>query len=579
MNTHVMFAPFVVFVLCSAASAQEKAPPEKATAVTAVTVYEDRALVSRQADLDAPAGASVVRLAGFPPALSEASLRATVEGDGLKVISVTSRTEQRLEAVSDAVRKAEKELDDLERQRLRLAAQRAAVDQEEAQLNAFQALARQAIAERATMGEADVASYRKAAALFPARQQKLAEERRQIDKDLEALQPKLNDGRANLEKISSRGMKTVRNVEVALEAARAGKAKVTVSYIVHDCGWSPRYEARLAGGLPALSLAGKPTNSPAGKLAFAYQGEVRQKTGEDWKGVRMALSTARPALGAARPDLPRLRMQTAKAEKPKREVASRSEALTVAEDSIAAGRVEAIETGGGETVAARPEDTGISVLFQVPGVADVPSDGRAHKVPVTSYTDEKPELAFETVPKLVPYVYLRCDTSNQTAFPMLAGPVDVWRESGFIGTSSLKFTPPKGKLALSLGIDENLKVRRVTEEDSSREAGLIGGKRVRRFCYRIEVANYHDAAKTVRVRENYPVSDVEEVRVALTSRTTTPKENDAKQGLLMWDIPLAPGETKALFTEYEVTMPKDFAWTEQPAPYDSPLLEMRALTK
>jgi uncharacterized protein (TIGR02231 family) len=535
---------------CCLARAEETAPvpppapAEEPTAISAVTVYEGRALVSRLAEADLPEGASIVRLSGFPPALSEVSLRAAVEGEGVKVVSVTSRTRQRSEAVSETVRAAEKELDDLSRQRGRLAAQRAVADQEAAQLGAFQALAGQAIAEGVTMGGKETDVYHKITELFTARREKLDEERRQIDKDLDALQPKLNDARANLEKISSRGMKTLRSVEVALEAARAGKAKIAVSYIIRDSGWSPRYEARLTGG----------------KLAVAYQGDVHQKTGEDWKGVHMALSTARPALGAARPELPYLMMATVKTEK-RRGAASNLEAI----DKLISG-------GGGapalpaptttETVAAAAEDTGLSVLFQVPGVADVPSDNRAHKVPVTNFVDEQPALAYETVPKLAPCVYLRCDTANRTVFPMLAGPVDLWRESGFIGTSTLKFAAPQGKLALSLGIDENLKVRRVTEDNSTREAGLLSGERVRLRRYKIEVSNYRADAQTVRVRENYPVSDVDEVKVALTERTTPPKENDEKLGLLTWELPLKPGETKSLWVEYEVRMPKDFAWNE-----------------
>jgi len=31
---------------------------------------------------------------------------------------------------------------------------------------------------------------------------------------------------------------------------------------------------------------------------------------------------------------------------------------------------------------------------------------------------------------------------------------------------------------------------------------------------------------------------------------------------LMWELPLSPGETKTLYVEYEVRMPKDFMWNE-----------------
>jgi uncharacterized protein (TIGR02231 family) len=540
--------------------APEKKDPAQPTRLCAVTVYEDRALVSRQADAALPAGPSTLKLTGFPAGLDEASLRATVDGAGVKVISVTSRTEQRAEAASEAVRKAEAELDALDRQRLRLTSQRDAATREEALLGSFEALARQAIAERATLGEADVESFRKAAALFPERRAKLAAERRGLDKDLEALAPKLADAKANFDKISSAGAKTLRTVEVSLDAVQPAKARVTIAYIVHNCGWSPKYEARLAGG----------------RLTLAYQGEVRQKTGEDWTAVRMALSTARPALGAARPDLPALRMETVKVETPRPMVKS-----VAADAARAPAEVETNGPAGGRaaesSVAARSEDAGVSVLFQVPGVVDVPSDGRAHKAPVTSFTDEKPELCFETVPKLMRYVYLRCDTANQTSFPMLAGPVDVWRESGFVGTSAVKFTPPKGRVALSFGVDENLKVRRVREYDATATAGLTGGKRVRSLRYDIEVANYYDTPRTVRVRENYPVSDVAEVTVALGGAATPPTENDAKQGFLLWALVLQPGQAQTVRLAYDITMPKDFTWNEDAVPAE-PWPDLKVMT-
>ena len=85
---------------------------------------------------------------------------------------------------------------------------------------------------------------------------------------------------------------------------------------------------------------------------------------------------------------------------------------------------------------------------------------------------------------------------------------------------------------------------------------------MRTFTYRIEVANNHNRAETVRVRENYPVSDVEEVRARLTDKTTTPKEHDEKQGLLMWELEIAPEKKQSVLLDYQVTLPKDFEWKE-----------------
>ena len=527
-------------VVADEPKADEPAP----TTLSAVTVYEDRALVSRTAMVELPAGVAVVQLKDFPAALSEPSLRAFVEGEGVKVVSVTTRTEQRAEAVQEKLREADKAVNDLERARSRLVAGRKALDLEEAKLAEFAKLAREAIAERVTQGEADIEGFQKAAELFPKRQEALAEKRRGIDAEMESLDEKLKDARAQLAKVSSPEMKVLRTVTVSLGSVQATPCKLTVSYMVGNCGWSPRYEARLVGG----------------KLRVAYQGAVRQKTGEDWQGVGMALSTARPALGAKRPELPRLRMATRKAEKTRKAVRS-VEMTGVASYSsgYAVTADEPITEAEPTEVAARAEDTGVSVLFEVPGAANVPADGRSHRVPIMAFTDAEPALGFETVPKIVRHVYLRCDTANMTEFPMLAGPVDIWRESGFIGTSLLDFTPPKGKIALSLGVDENLKVRREKTHEAVRD-NLVGSKRTHEVIYEIEVANYRDMPETVRVRENYPVSDVEEVKVEFLPENTPSKERDENNGLVMWEIAIPPEEKRTIKLAYTVTLPKDFAW-------------------
>lgn len=538
-------AVLTVFSVLSAVGAagpdQEKPLP---TEIAAVTVYEDRALVSRTGRANLPAGVSVVRMAGFPAALSEASLRAMVGGEGVKVISVSTRTEQRAQAVREKVRNAEKAVDALEREQLRLTARRVALDKQEGKLDEFAALARQAIAERATMGESDVDGFRAATTLLAERRQALDAKRRDIHTELESLQERLKDAQARLEKVSSAQAKTLRTVEVSLEAVEAGPAAVTVSYIVRNCGWSPRYDVRLVGGT----------------LRVAYQGDVRQKTGEDWNEVRMALSTARPALGAMRPELPRLRMHTREVEKRAKRVRSRMEAKAAPEAAIIAGEPTVPRVAPPSAVAARAADTGVSVLFEVPGTADVPADGRSHRVPVVAFKDAEPKLGFETVPRLARTVYLRCDTANATEFPMLAGRADIWRESGFIGTGHIEFTPPGGKIPLSLGVDENLKVRRDKVTHKVTEGGLIATKKIITFAYDIEVANYHKTPQTVRVREHYPVSDVEEVSVELLGGTTPPKEHDEKDGFLLWEPRIAPGGKAKIRLEYRITMPKDFAW-------------------
>ena len=536
--------------LGSRAAAQEakKAPSPTATKVTAVTVYEDRALVSRTAKVQLPAGPFVVQLTDFPANLREASLRASVVAGEAKVVSVATRTEKKPQAVQGKVREAEDAVTSLERERARLAGRKQALNLSEKKLDQFAVLAQQAISERATMANVNVEHFTAASTLLRQRRKTLDAEVLEIVFFIEALDEKLKDARAHLQKVTSRGAKTLRTVSVSLESAQAVETDLTVSYIVRDCGWAPRYDVRLIEG----------------RLRVAYQGDVRQKTGEDWADCQMALSTARPALGAKRPDLPRLRMMTKKvAVKPKgRGLRVQHDLRRDSEDSpiVPAAVAAPVADSSGRTTEARSSDTGVSVLFEVPQPATIPGDGRSHRVPITSFTDPKPTLSFETVPKLVRAVYLRCDTVNATTFPMLAGPVDIWRASGFIGASHIQFSAPGSKIALSLGVDETLKVRRTLQKHHVEDEGLLKGKKAHHVVYDIEVANYRNVPQTVRIRENYPVSDVEEAEVHLLSATTTPQKHDKKDGLLTWEPMIASGEKATIRLEYKVIVPKDFRW-------------------
>src|SRR6185503_780706 len=173
-----------------------------------------------------------------------------------------------------------------------------------------------------------------------------------------------------------------------------------------------------------------------------YFGEVRQRTGEDWKDVRLVLSTARPSVGARRPEVLPLRIASTPIEggaKGKgiavREV-TRENAPPAPEPASLAGAgvpAPAEAPSADPFLAAASQENATSATFYVPGQAAIPADGRPHKVPVTGFRD-RAETSFETVPRLQRFVYLKASARNGSPYPMLAGPVDIFRSSGFIGT-------------------------------------------------------------------------------------------------------------------------------------------------
>ncbi len=528
------------------------APARHVLPVSEVVVYEDRALVTREGEVPLQGGGmETVLVGGLPPALSETSLRAGLADPAKgRVISVASEVERRreiqdtvLRAVEEERRAAARKIAEVDDDLARLAAR-------ETYIGSYEKLIHKAISER-TGGGADPETAKWGDALKFVRDGRSAvlAARREAERKKEDLSRTHADLDAEANRLRRPEERSVRTAEVALEtraaaAAAGGRVRLRVSYVIEGAGWVPRYDARF--------------DAEKGDLAVTYFGEVRQRTGEDWKDAKLILSTARPSVGAARPDLLPLRLAAADAGPKGKGIAHREVAgarpLAGLEDAEVAERAAAApEAAAGALVISETRENATSAVFTVPGLAAIPADGRPHKVPITTFR-ERAEASFETVPRLERFVYLKCAAKNGSPYPMLAGPIDIFRGSGFIGTSRLKFTAPGRPFEISAGIEESLKVRRAVTAYA-----WTGRGKEKRHGFDIEVANFGEKPQRVTVIEGYPVSDIEEVRVTLDDSTTPASEHALKDGTLKWRLEVSAGEARKVHVEYTVRYPDDYA--------------------
>jgi uncharacterized protein (TIGR02231 family) len=518
--------------------------PQNALPITEVVVYEDRALVTREGEVPATGKVETVVVGGLPPALLETSLRAgLVDPAQGKVISVSSQVQRQREIQDTKLRAVEEEKRSVARQIAEVDDEIGRIAAREAYLDAYEKLTQKAVSERTGGGE-DPQTARWAEAMKFVREGRAAAltGRREAERKREVLARKHGDLEAEAVRLRRPQERSARSAEVALESAAAGRVKLRLSYVISGAGWSPRYDARF--------------DQPSGELSVTYFGEIRQQTGEDWKDARLVLSTARPSVGASRPQLAPLRLTSAAMEggAKGKGIATREVASTGGLDLGFTGRgVTPLSGSAAALLTAESHENATAATFAVPGLAAIPADGRPHKVPVVSWK-ERAQTLFETVPRLQRFVYLKCRARNGSPHPMLAGAVDIFRGSGFIGTSSLKFVAPGQPFEISLGIEESLKVRRASTFD-----GWTGRGKEKRKGYDIEVANFGEKLEEVTILENYPVADIEEVQVRLDSLTTPPSEKNEKEGMLRWKLSLNAGEAKLVHLEYTIVYPKDYA--------------------
>jgi len=527
-----------------------RAAPVSST-ISAVTVYTDRAVVTRWATVDLPGGVAELVFADLPEALNDQSLQVSGRGTATATILDVSakRTyvdftpNARVKELEDQLRGLAKQLRGLSDRTAVLKTQSAMLDQMKAALFAPPAK---------DVPRPDLAQFTNSLNYLSEQHAKIIAETASLDEQRDELQNKTNTAQQQLNELRGAGGKGYKTVTVRVSAAQAGNLEVALSYMVPGASWVPNYDARVLSTEHAVALG--------------YFGLVRQSTGEDWKDVTLTLSTARPALGGAAPTLYtwqldvfnpialREQEERARRDEMKKYKAMRENAPAV----MAAGAVNM------QTLTSEPppelRDAGMAVAtiesgatsasFKIGAPASVPSDNSPQRVPITA-AKLAADPEYLTVPKRQAIAYLTSKVVNSSEFPLLAGAMNVFLDGTFVATSNLRTVMSGEKFDLALGADEGISVKHKRVNKFTEDTGLTNsGKRIT-YEYLITIQNNKKSAERVIVADQMPVSRNEKIVV----KQLSPDAKDVKptdEGTLKWTVELKPGEKRELTVKFAV---------------------------
>jgi uncharacterized protein (TIGR02231 family) len=373
----------------------------------------------------------------------------------------------------------------------------------------------------------------------------LAARRRELAKQLDRLRNQLDSLRA------SRGRERY-TATLKVEATAAGVLTVDLAYVVSNAGWQPLYDVRLDGNA----------------IELTYLGQVTQRTGEDWTDVSLTLSTARPALAAVLPELKPWYI-SAYQPPPPSPAAFRPAVMGMAVQARAAAPAPAMAGAGVEeaqpvemeAVTASVESTGTSVTFRLPQKVNIPTDGEPVKVTVAT-TGLEPRLDYVTTPKLAEFAFRRATVKNAGDLLLLPGPVSLFVEGDYIGSTPLKLTAPGKEFELYLGVDDRVYVKR---ELKAREVDkkLLQDKRRLHYAYEIEVRNLRADKITLEIHDQLPVPRHEFIKVKLESADPKLAEQ-TELNELTWKLSLEPGATQFVRFDFSIEHPRDMTVTGLP---------------
>lgn len=110
-----------------------------------------------------------------------------------------------------------------------------------------------------------------------------------INAELATLNESLEKFNKQIADISRGSTKNTSDIIVTVSSKTATRSLFTLSYLVHNAGWYPTYDIRA-----------KNVNSP---INIAYKANVSQQCGEEWKDVKLILSTGNPSVSGSKPEL------------------------------------------------------------------------------------------------------------------------------------------------------------------------------------------------------------------------------------------------------------------------------------
>lgn len=518
--------------------------------IVRVTVFPDRAEVTREASVTVPAGGSQVEFAAIPVGVESDSLQVTARGVAATIGAVDVRQVAHEAASTAEFKAADEEVRRLEGEVELLNVEQSVAEEQRAFLRALKASTTTAQADKLAEGRPDLVTIKAVYDLIGTGLNTLGKEIFTRAGKQRTLQEALQVARAKRDALRREGSIHSRVAAVEVEAASGGVLKFELRYVVPGASWRPAYRAAL--------------DADKGLIELVSEAVVVQRSGEDWDRVDLTLSTAAPARGVEPPQIdswylsvydPRM----AQNEKRMRPGDPYSAALT-----LAPGIADA--DGGSEALLAQTPSvvreaevihTAYNAAFNVAGKSDVVADGAEHRVTLR-HESLPATLGYVTSPALREDVYSVATVRAPESYPLLAGPVRVVAGGTFLGGFTLNETAPGAELKLPFGNDNRVKVKRIALPQTRSTEGFIGKDRQQSFSFRLSVENLRDRAVTVAVQDRIPVSQDERISVKVGEATTKGyREVADRPGVLEWNLSLGPKEKRDITLDYAVRWPKE----------------------
>ncbi|PJB47667.1 MAG: hypothetical protein CO108_03695 [Deltaproteobacteria bacterium CG_4_9_14_3_um_filter_63_12] len=532
---------------------------ELASVIKTVTVYSDRALVTRQATAQVSTEPTVFAFKRLPGWVDDGSVRVAVSAG--RIVDVRVQRTFLARATDKTYKAAEEHHQDLSNQLAALDDELQILAAQQAQIESIRAFSLEKLTADTSYGTLSVKDYGSVVEFITDSLRATADAKRAAVLARSQLLPEFEASQRTLDELQSLMSLEETTVLVTLLGTEEEASTLNLTYMMPGATWEPLHELRA-----------QTTDSKS--VEVVSYAVVTQTTGEDWDAAELSFSTQSSTESVRIPELEALtlgdtqnssRTQTTRVSSFTRaELAyegqnqlwnkvhqkSQSESENFEQDYQS--NMELLQVVQDRTVQLFQtlQLRGTTAHFRAEAVKSVRGDGHPVQLRIGGSTLQSVQKIV-AVPEQSLNAARTLEMTNSSDKPFLPGRVALYQDGAFLGMTDIDFIAAGEDFALFLSVADHLKLSRTLDRKSS---SLVRKKFNRmQVSFIVSVENLSDAATSFTLADRIPVSENKDITV--TNVVITPAESPDSKGILFWNLTLQPKESRTFKLSYQVEYP------------------------
>jgi uncharacterized protein (TIGR02231 family) len=541
------------------------------SAIRKVTVYSDRALVSREGTVKVTTGPTVYAFRQLPGWVDDGSVRAATSSG--RILDVRATRSYLARANEQSFLKAEDAARELGNRLLALDDEIKVLDAQAKQVEDIKAFSLDklnkdvvagnpagTLSATSSAGSVGVNTYEAVVEFIAKKMREIAKGRRRVTAEREKLVPEVEASKKQLEELRALTQLEETKVFVTVQGTAAANAQLQLTYMLPGATWESSHELRAAESDPTA-------------VEVTSYAVVTQASGEDWDHAELTFSTQSSTAAVRIPELEALTLGDTRAQTQNIETRSasfkRAEAAFKGQNRLWNKRVQSSELSQNfeesyqtnfESLQMTQSKTvqifqslqqrGTTTQFKALSSTNVRADGRSVRVPIGG-ANLKAKKAIVAAPEQSLNAAQTLQMLNDSGHSLLPGNVALYQAGAFLGMTNLDFVADGEEFALFLSVADQLKLSRALDRKHS---ALVRKQRTQmQLAFVVSVENLSGKAMALNLADRVPVS--EDKDIVISGVKISPEVKPDSKGILRWPLTLQPKEKRKFEIQYQIEYP------------------------